>query len=136
MSLHPSAHPRTVRCRASIHPSEPDWRVLALHLWFLVEVWFLSAGSLVEDSFMPIAMSRLLPFPGSCLGKQQKKRLCCPGILSAVSCLSLPQPRHPGLRTAAACSTMTFINRGGFEKRQAAPAKASRCNSVSSHQPV
>lgn len=58
MSLHPSAHPRTVRCRASIHPSEPDWRVLALHLWLLVEVWFLSAGvlsgrQLYADSNVP-----------------------------------------------------------------------------------
>lgn len=91
MSLHPSAHSRTAFCRASIHPSEQDWRVLGLHMGLLVEVCYLGIGALMKDSFVPIAMTRL-PFPGSCLGKQQKKRLCCPGILSAVSCLSLPQP--------------------------------------------
>lgn len=92
----------------------------------------------MEDSFMPMVMSRLIPFPGSCLGMQQKKRLRCPGILSTVSHLSLPpDPPHPSLRTAAARSAMTFINRGGFEKRQAVPAKDPCCNSVSSsRQPV
>lgn len=46
----------------------------------------------MQDGFMPTAMSHLLPFPGSCLGMQQKKRLRCPGILSTVSRLSLPRP--------------------------------------------
>lgn len=68
MSLHPSARSRTGCCRASIHPGEQDWRVLGLYLWLLVEVCYVGTGALMEDSFMP--MTRLLPFPGSCLGKQ------------------------------------------------------------------
>lgn len=86
--------------------------------------FYVDTGTLMENSFMLTAMSCLLPFPGFCLGMQQKKRLCCPGIVSAVSRLS-PIPPHPGSRTAAARSAVTFINRGGFEKEAGCSCKGS-----------
>lgn len=73
---------------------------------------YLGTGTLMEDSFMPVAMSHVPPCPGSSLGMQQKKRLCCPGILSIVSCLSFP---YPSLRTGAAHSATAFINGGALK---------------------
>lgn len=93
MSLHPSAHAQDRSLYSFHHPSQ---RIglggVGVALVAPYGGCCLVTGTLMEDNFMPVAMSRLLPFPGFCLGMQQRKMLHCPGILSAVSHLSLPRP--------------------------------------------